>query len=585
MNFKIFFINLKDNPKPWIKAQNIFSLLPDSLKVERIDAVDTRKDLSALEKFNLKLDPVGLVNKLYFSESPGASGCYLSHFLAWQQIIEQKLDFALILEDDVVLSDVVKFLLENPDLHEEIDLTHLGKRDWNGLEAYILSYMGATKLIELTFNHNPLHRINPSKQKSSKFLPFYKRLNLKNIIIENPEFDWSTKRSISAPVDKFAMYCCSELVSDWDRLTCLMKPTVDLSLDSSQHSSINLPNNSIKFHNKEEIEIRKFMDSWRFEYWKKNLSITVCICTYNNYELLEQAFISCQNQLGDYEYKIIILDNTPYDLMDNSKIIKLVENYNKNFWQENISENQLSLSNFGAKYYHKTTHGLSGARNECIKLCTTDLIYFIDDDATLKPNAVANMVSKFKSPQIGVVGGKVTPDWGELIRPSWLSDKELGNLSMCDFSEKDLFLEDSEFPIWLVGANICFRTEYVRDAGGFNTSLGRKGGSSNLLSGEEDDLVRKIRQNYYSLYTPDCEILHKVDESRLNQSWFVKRNAWQAVSNMIGGALWIDEKQGLSEVVKNNIHLIFEEAKSHTDFNLKCKIILYLTHLLLNGDI
>ena len=31
MNFKIFFINLKDNPKPWIKAQNIFSLLPDSL--------------------------------------------------------------------------------------------------------------------------------------------------------------------------------------------------------------------------------------------------------------------------------------------------------------------------------------------------------------------------------------------------------------------------------------------------------------------------------------------------------------------------------------------------------------------------
>ena len=79
--------------------------------------------------------------------------------------------------------------------------------------------------------------------------------------------------------------------------------------------------------------------------------------------------------------------------------------------------------------------------------------------------------------------------------------------------------------------------------------------------------------------------MHKVDESRLNQSWFVKRNAWQAVSNMIGGALWIDEKQGLSEVVKNNIHLIFEEAKSHTDFNLKCKIILYLTHLLLNGDI
>tara|TARA_B100000989_G_scaffold115828_1_gene85267 strand:- start:15551 stop:17266 length:1716 start_codon:yes stop_codon:yes gene_type:complete len=571
MNFKIFFINLKDNPEPWIKAQNIFSLLPDTLKVERIDAVDTRKDLSALEKFNLKLDPVGLVNKLYFSESPGAAGYYLNHFSAWQQIIEQKLDFALILEDDVVLTDVVQFLLENPDLHDGIELMHLAKKSRDRLHAYILSYNGAAKLIELTLDHSPLSKIDPSRS-----LFFNEKLNLKNIISKNTEFDWSTKRAISSPVDKFVMYCCSELVDDWHRLNRIMMPIIDLCLSSAN----NYPDAP-----KKENEIIKLMDSWRFEHWKKNPSITVCICTYNNYELLEQAFLSCQNQLGDYEYKIIILDNSPHDLRDNSKIIKLVENYNKNFWQENISKNQLSLANFGAEYYHKITHGLSGARNECIKLCTTDLIYFIDDDATLKPNAVANMVSKFKSPQIGVVGGKVTPDWGELIRPSWLSDQELGNLSMCDFSEKDLFLEDSEFPIWLVGANICFRTEYVRDVGGFNTSLGRKGGGSNLLSGEEDDLVRKIRQNYYALYTPDCEILHRVDESRLNQSWFVKRNAWQAVSNMIGGVLWIDEKKGVSEIVKNNIHLIFEEPKSDTDFDLKCKIIAYLTHLLLDGDI
>lgn len=576
MNFKIFFINLKDNPNPWIKAQNIFSLVSDSLKVEKIDAIDTRKNLSALEKFNLKLDPVGVANKLHFSESPEAPGCYLSHFSAWQQIIEQKLDFALILEDDVVLTDVAQFLLENPDLHDGMEFMHLAKKSFDRLHAYILSYNGAAKLIELTLDHSPLSKVDPSH---SSF--FNKTLNFKNIISEHPEFDWSAEKTISAPVDKFVMYCCSELVDDWHRLNRTTRPIIDLCLSSADNS----PYIPKKFQDKQAIEIVEFMDSWRFEFWKKNPSITVCICTYNNYELLEKAFISCINQLGDYQYKIIILDNTPDNLRDNSKIIKLVENYNKNFWQKNIFENELSPSNLGAEYYHKITHGLSGARNECIKLCTTDLIYFIDDDATLKPNAVANMVSKFKSPQIGVVGGKVTPDWGELTRPSWLSDQELGNLSMCDFSKKDLFLEDSQFPIWLVGANICFRTEYLIDAGGFNTSLGRKGGSSNLLSGEEDDLVRKIRKNYYALYTPDCEILHRVDESRLNQSWFVKRNAWQAVSNIIGGALFIDEKENTSEVIKDNIHLIFEEAKSHTDFNLKCKLTLYLTNLLLNGDI
>ena len=60
MKFKVFFINLKENPQPWLKAQNLFSLLPDEIKncLERIDAIDTRKDLSAVDDFGLKIDPV-----------------------------------------------------------------------------------------------------------------------------------------------------------------------------------------------------------------------------------------------------------------------------------------------------------------------------------------------------------------------------------------------------------------------------------------------------------------------------------------------------------------------------------------------
>ncbi len=573
MNFKIFFINLKDNPEPWIKAQNIFSLLPDTLQVERIDAVDTRKSLSPLKDFGLNLNPVGITNQLYFSEDSKAAGFYLSHFFAWQQVIEQKLDFALILEDDVVLTDVAQFLLENPDLHDGIEFMQLAKHSRDRLYAYILSYNGAAKLIELTLDNAPLIKINPSNHACFDSSAFSQKPNLECIIKENPEFDWMHKNNISAPVDKFVMYCCSELVSDWDRLKHIKSPTVDLVLSPTGASSTSSFQYSKKFHNKEEIEIRKFMDSWRFEFWKKNPSITVCICTYNNYDLLEKAFISCTNQVGDYEYKIIILDNTPKELVNNSAIEKLVKNYNKNFCES------------GAKYYHRITNGLSGARNECLDLCTTDLIYFIDDDSTLQPNSVSSMVNKFITPDIGVAGGKVTPDWGELDRPSWLSDEQLLKLSMCDFSEKDSFLNECYFPIWLVGANICFRAEYARKAGGFNRSLGRKGGTGSLLSGEEDDLIRKIMKNYYALYTPDCEILHKVDGSRLNQGWFAKRNAWQSVTDIIAGQVILDKNSNTKQIIKDNIHLIFEEAKSHTHFDLKCKIIAYLTRLLLDGDI
>ena len=581
MNFKIFFINLKDNPEPWIKAQNVFSLLPDGLELERIDAIDTRKSLSPLKDFGLNLNPVGITNKLYFSENPGASGCYLSHFFAWQQVIEQKLDFALILEEDVVLSDVVQFLLENPDLQESIEFTHLGKNNWKGLEAYVVSYMGATKLIELTLDNAPLLKIDPSKQSHSNSLVFSEKPNFESIIQQNPEFDWMHKNNISSPVNTFAMYCCSSLISDWCRLNYKLRPIIDLHLKPQKDRLINSKN----FYEKKETKIQELFNSWRFEYWRKNPSITVCICTYNNYELLEKAFISCTNQLGDYEYKILIVDNTPKKLLNNCAIKQLVANYNKNFWEANIAENQSINTRSGAEYYHKTTNGLSGARNECLNLCSTDLIYFIDDDAILQPNSVTNMVSKFVSPDIGVVGGKVTPDWGELDRPSWLGNEQLHNLSMCDFSEKDLFLNECEFPIWLVGTNICFRTEYARKAGGFNKSLGRKGGTDSLLSGEEDDLVKKISKNYFSMYTPNCEVFHFVQESRLNQGWFIKRNVWQAVSNMIAGEMQLSENSNMHWFIKENMHLIFEESKSEVDFDLKCKIVACLTYLLLNGDI
>ena len=55
------------------------------IALERIDAIDTRKDLSAVDDFGLKIDPVGIFYKLYFSQSAGASGCFLSHYSSWKK--------------------------------------------------------------------------------------------------------------------------------------------------------------------------------------------------------------------------------------------------------------------------------------------------------------------------------------------------------------------------------------------------------------------------------------------------------------------------------------------------------------------
>ena len=562
MNFKVFFINLENNPQPWLKAQNLFSLLPDEIKncLERIDAIDTRKDLSAVDDFGLKIDPVGIFYKLYFSQSAGASGCFLSHYSSWKKIIDEDLDFALIVEDDIVISDLVNYLMTNPDIDESLDLIHLGAREWDGLEAYILNKTGASKLISFVEDS--------SKLKDCDALGFMKNpsATLNKIKAENPDFSWDKQNSITAPADRFVMHVAE---------TCfnyIFFPCIDLCHLSEKQSSI-YNEDSKPYYLKEYGPLTKDINSPSFEYWNKDLTTSLCICTYNNYDLLYKCLLSAANQSAPSdEYEIIILDNTPTQTIAESK-----KEYNK--------VHNLSKTIKNCRYINMLTDGLSGARNACIEESKSDLIYFIDDDTIADSNLIRNMVNKFKNPSIGVVGGKIIPDWQIAERPEWLSDDQLGQLSMADFSDRDVFLHEYDKPIWLVGANICFRLQALEEIGGFGVHLGRKGGTSTLLSGEEGQAVTQIRKKYSALYTPDCTVSHIVDPNRLNQSWFVKRVAWQAVSNALTGDLWMKGVKGVEEILKDNMSCLFTEPKTQSEFDLKLKIVSIISFLLLEGEI
>ena len=562
MKFKVFFINLKDNPQPWLKAQNLFSVLPDEIKhcLERIDAIDTRKDLSVVNDFGLKIDPVGIFYKLYFSQSAGAAGCFLSHYSAWQKIIDEDLDFALITEDDIVISDLVNYLMTNPDIDNSLDLIHLGAREWDGLEAYIVSKKGAAKLISIVEDSSELKDCDPfgfMKNPSNALI---------KIKAENPDFCWNKKNSIIAPADRFVMHVAE---------TCfnyIFFPCIDLCYLSEAKSSI-YNENSKPYYLKEYGPLMKDINSPYFEYWNKNLTTSLCICTYNNYDLLYKCLLSAANQSAPSdEYEIIILDNTPTEIIAESK-----KQYDK---VRNLSK---TIKN--CRYINMLTDGLSGARNACIEESQSDLIYFVDDDTIVDSNLISNMVKKFKNPSIGVVGGKIIPDWQTSERPEWLSDDQLGHLSMADFSERDVFLREHDKPIWLVGANICFRLKALKEIGGFGVHLGRKGGTSTLLSGEEDLAVREISKKHLALYTPDCVVKHIVDSNRLNQSWFIKRVAWQAVSNALTGDLWMKGVKGLDETLKDNMSCLFTESKDQSEFDLKLKIISIMSFLLLEGEL
>ena len=106
MKFKIFLINLDDSTDRLSKAKSQFENL--SLEFEKISAV-MGKALSTEELS--KNYSAELNRKHYFVPlSFGEIGCYMSHLKACRKLVADDLDYAIILEDDVVLTEKFKLI-------------------------------------------------------------------------------------------------------------------------------------------------------------------------------------------------------------------------------------------------------------------------------------------------------------------------------------------------------------------------------------------------------------------------------------------------------------------------------------------
>lgn len=227
---KIFVINLKDKEHRFRKFEEI-----GDNRIERFEAIDSRENRKIYENFSLRLNPVGLVSQFYFSEAFGAIGCYLSHYLIWKKMIQENIEWALVLEDDALTTDVQKLLVSNFVLQKGLDLVQFNKRTpvefthassyFNGTESYALNISGAKKLLKLTHDRDIFQDIIYAA-------PFKEWGGLKPIYFDmykkEPRQDWTVKNSITAAVDKFIGYCSDRRLPFADRLKIDISPRVSL---------------------------------------------------------------------------------------------------------------------------------------------------------------------------------------------------------------------------------------------------------------------------------------------------------------------------------------------------------------------
>lgn len=107
MKIKILVINLDSNITRWESIVTQCKQLELSpLRVPAIrGSLLTNKEKSKIYDLKANLEKYDKVL------NDGEIGCYLSHIRCWEHIVEQQLDFALVLEDDAILtSDIIKYL-------------------------------------------------------------------------------------------------------------------------------------------------------------------------------------------------------------------------------------------------------------------------------------------------------------------------------------------------------------------------------------------------------------------------------------------------------------------------------------------
>ncbi|MGX9461798.1 glycosyltransferase family 25 protein [Shewanella sp. A14] len=109
MKFKVFLINLDSSTERFTFMDEQLKQL--GIEYQRISAV-YGKDLHDTDIAKV-YDPHKNLQKYDKTLNLGEIGCYLSHAHCWQMIIEQQLDYALILEDDSVLDPALMTVMQH----------------------------------------------------------------------------------------------------------------------------------------------------------------------------------------------------------------------------------------------------------------------------------------------------------------------------------------------------------------------------------------------------------------------------------------------------------------------------------------
>lgn len=236
------------------------------------------------------------------------------------------------------------------------------------------------------------------------------------------------------------------------------------------------------------------------------------MCTYNQCDMLKQTLHSL-NKLEinkDYTVNIVVVDNNSSD--DTKTACDAFAQH----------------STLPFLYFFEKKQGLSHARNRAIAEANDGIIIFTDDDVIVPADWVANIIKEYSSGNISAVYGRVIPEW-QNDKPVWFNKKLNPCYALLDYGDSRFVASSKHQEFY--GANFSCEVSLLKQFGGFDTELGRKG--NKLFIGEETEIfIKLLKLNKTLVYNPKIFVWHVIRKERKNKAFLVQYFRDTAESNV-----------------------------------------------------
>ena len=189
--------------------------------------------------------------------------------------------------------------------------------------------------------------------------------------------------------------------------------------------------------------------------------------------------------------------------------------------------------------------GISYSRTKGAELASGEIVAFIDDDATAKPDWIQRLVDVYEETEAIAVGGDVRPDW-QTEKPDFFP-AEFYWLVGC---VEPGFAADGEEVRNTYGSNISYRREEFLEVGGYDPNTGRKGDKH--LQAHEAPVGIRLRREFGRgmVFTENAVVDHKLFDYRGEFRWLVARSFWQGYSKRVMDLLYPDAEDNKRPYLK-----------------------------------